>query len=81
MQNTVVHIIKELEGGEQIESCLTFRAFVNYLKERRLHEKNMRVKYLDFVIHHFEQRLQGKDRIELSEMSRRFSRSVSRPAR
>ena len=28
----------------------------------------MRVKYLDFVIHHFEQRLQGKDLIEIEEM-------------
>lgn len=69
MQNTVVHIIKEVEGGEQVEACLSFRGFINYLKERRLHEKTMRVKYLDFVIHHFEQRLQGKDLIDINEMS------------
>jgi hypothetical protein len=69
MQNTVVHIIKEVEGGEQVESCLSFRGFINYLKERRLHEKTMRVKYLDFVIHHFEQRLEGKDIIDIHEMN------------
>jgi hypothetical protein len=68
MQKTVVHIIKELEGGEQVESCLSFRGFINFLKERRREEKTMRVKYLDFVIHHFEQRLQGKDLIEIEEM-------------
>jgi len=68
MQKTVVHVIKEVEGGEQVESCLSFRGFVNFLKERRLEEKTMRVKYLDFVIHHFEQRLQGKDLIEIEEM-------------
>jgi len=68
MQKTVVHIIKEMEGGEQVESCLSFRGFINFLKERRKEEKTMRVKYLDFVIHHFEQRLQGKDLIEIEEM-------------
>jgi hypothetical protein len=68
MQNTVVHIVKELEGGDQIDACLSFRGFINYLKERRQHERTMKVKYLDFVIHHFEQRLQGKDIIGLSEM-------------
>jgi len=68
MQKTVVHIIKEVEGGEQVESCLSFRGFINFLKERRKEEKTMRVKYLDFVIHHFEQRLQGKDLIEIEEM-------------
>jgi len=68
MQNTVVHIIKEVEGGEQVDSCLSFRGFINYLKERRRHEKTMRVKYLDFVIHHFEQRLRGKDIIDISEI-------------
>ncbi|HXO74554.1 MAG TPA: hypothetical protein VN824_04970 [Puia sp.] len=68
MQKTVVHIIKEVEGGEQVESCLSFRGFINFLKERRVEEKTMRVKYLDFVIHHFEERLQGKDLIEIEEM-------------
>jgi hypothetical protein len=68
MQKTVVHIIKEVEGGEQVESCLSFRGFINFLKERRKEEKTMRVKYLDFVIHHFEQRLQGKELIEIEEM-------------
>ncbi|HEY4287177.1 MAG TPA: GAF domain-containing protein [Puia sp.] len=68
MQKTVVHVIKEMEGAEQVESCLSFRGFVNFLKERRREEKTMRVKYLDFVIHHFEQRLNGKDLIGIEEM-------------
>ncbi|MBS1663139.1 MAG: GAF domain-containing protein [Bacteroidetes bacterium] len=68
MQNTVVHIIEELEGTKIVDSCLSFRGFINYLKERRREEKTMRVKYLDFVIHHFEQRLQGKDILSIEEM-------------
>ncbi|HEY6901851.1 MAG TPA: hypothetical protein VI233_14445, partial [Puia sp.] len=68
MQNTVVHIIEELEGTKIVDSCLSFRGFINYLKERRREEKTMRVKYLDFVIHHFEQRLQGRDIIDIGEM-------------
>jgi hypothetical protein len=68
MQKTVIHIIEEVEGGEQIDSCLSFRGFIDFLKERRREEKTMRVKFLDFVIDHFERRLQGKDVIGVDEM-------------
>lgn len=68
MQKTVIHIIEEVEGGEQVDSRLSFRGFINFLKERRREEKTMRVKYLDFVIHHFEERLQGKDLIGVEEL-------------
>ncbi len=68
MQNTVIHIIEEVEGGEQIDSRLSFLGFINFLKERRREEKTMRVKFLDFVIHHFEQRLEGRNIIEVDEM-------------
>jgi len=69
MQNTVVHIIKGIEGAELLDSRLSFRGFINFLKERRREEGTMRVKFLDYVIQHFEQRLQGKDLIELDELN------------
>ncbi len=69
MQNSVIHIIKELEGAEQLESCLSFKGFVNFLKERLPYEKTMKSRFLEFVIHTFEQRLQGKETFELDEMS------------
>jgi hypothetical protein len=69
MQNSVIHIIKELEGAEQFDAQLSFRGFINFLKERQQHEKTMKTHYLDFVIHHFEQRLDGRNLIPLEEMS------------
>ncbi|MBS1605443.1 MAG: GAF domain-containing protein [Bacteroidetes bacterium] len=68
MLNTVVHIIKGIEGAELLDSRLSFRGFVNFLKERRREEGTMRVRFLDYVIQHFEQRLQGKDLIEIEEL-------------
>src|SRR5579859_8091887 len=69
MQNAVIHIIKELEGAGEVNSRLSFDGFIQFLKKRRLEDKTMRVKFLDYVIHYFEERLQGKHVIELEEMS------------
>jgi hypothetical protein len=68
MQNSVLHIVKELEGAEQLDVGLSFKGFIDFLKERRLVEKTMRVKFLDMVIHYFEQRLQGKYQVSLEEI-------------
>jgi GAF domain-containing protein len=68
MQNSVLHIVKELEGAEQLDVGLSFKAFVDFLKERRLVEKTMRVKFLDMVVHYFEERLQGKYCVSLEEI-------------
>ncbi|HEY4065195.1 MAG TPA: GAF domain-containing protein [Puia sp.] len=68
MQNSILDIAHELEGSDQIDSHISFRGFINFLKERRLNEKTFRIKYLDFVIHHFEHRLDGKEVIEQDEL-------------
>ena len=68
MKNSIVHLIKDLEGGSQLDTRLSFRAFIRFLKERRQHEKTQKVRYFDFLIHHFEERLQGKDLLEPEEM-------------
>ncbi|HEY4110393.1 GAF domain-containing protein [Puia sp.] len=68
MQNAVFHIVKELEGAGQVDSRLSFDGFINFLKKRRQEDKTMRVKFLEFVIHHFEERLRGKHLIELEEI-------------
>ena len=67
MQNAVLHIA-ELEGAEQLDVGISFRGFVNFLKERLLVEKTMRVKFLNMVIHYFEERLQGKYAVSLEEI-------------
>src|SRR5258708_1243129 len=69
MQNSILDIAHEMEGSDQIESHISFRAFINFLKDRRLNEKTFRIKYLDFVIHHFEHRLAGKEGIEPGQLS------------
>jgi len=69
MQNSIIDIAHEMEGSDKIESHVSFRGFINFLKDRRLNEKTFRIKYLDFVIHHFEHRLAGKDVIEPGELS------------
>src|ERR1700761_402559 len=68
MQNFVVHIVKNPEHAEQVESQLSFRPFIRYLRERREQEKTMKVKYLDFLIAHFEHRLGDVDIIEPDAM-------------
>src|SRR3984957_615638 len=68
MQSSVVHIVKELEGAQDLDARISFKGFVTFLKERRMAEKTMRVKYLDYVLSVFEQRLGGKDIIELEEI-------------
>ena len=69
MQNSIIHIIKDLEGAGQIDSRLSFDGFIHFLKRRRQDDRSMRVKFLDFVIHYFEERLQGKHILQLEEMS------------
>ncbi|HXB90863.1 MAG TPA: GAF domain-containing protein, partial [Puia sp.] len=69
MQNSVLDIAKELQGSDLIDSSLSFRGFINFLKERKQHEKTMKVKFLDFVINHFEQRLAGNYAVPLDRIA------------
>jgi hypothetical protein len=69
MQNSIIHIVKELEGAGQVDSRLSFDGFVHFLKRRRQEDRTMRVKFLDFVIHYFEDRLKGKHVIGEEEMA------------
>ena len=68
MQNSVLHIVQKLEGAEQLDVGLSFKGFVDFLKERRLVEKTMRVKFLDMALHYFEERLQGKYCVPLEDI-------------
>ena len=68
MQNSVLHIIKGLEGAEQLEAVVSFRGFIHFLKQRLPEEKMMRAKFLEYVIHQFEERLRGKDIIPEEEI-------------
>jgi len=70
MQNAILNIAEKLEGAEQLDSELSFRRFVNFLKDRRQHEKTMKAKYLEFVISHFEHRLGGKDVIAADQVGK-----------
>ncbi|HEY4208138.1 MAG TPA: GAF domain-containing protein [Puia sp.] len=67
MQNFVLNIAEKLEGRELIDSRLSFRRFIDFLKDRKMHEKTMKLKYLEFVISHFESRLKGKETITVEE--------------
>ena len=69
MQNVILNIAKELEGSDLIDSHVSFRGFIDFLKARLPDEKTMKAKYLDFVIHHFEHRLEGKERIEEAQLA------------
>ncbi|GGB15689.1 GAF domain-containing protein [Puia dinghuensis] len=69
MQNSVIYIIKELEGAGQLDSRLSFDGFVHFLQRRRAEDTTMRVKMLDYMIHYFEERLGGKRYFEEEEMS------------
>ncbi|HVU94989.1 MAG TPA: GAF domain-containing protein [Puia sp.] len=68
MQNSVIHIVKELEGAGKVDSRLSFDGFIHFLKRRRQADRTMRVKFLDFVIHYFEERLQGKQFLDVEEI-------------
>lgn len=68
MQNAVLHIVKELEGAEQLEAVISFGGFIRFLKQRLPEEKMMRAKFLDFVIRQFEERLGGRDVIPEEEI-------------
>ncbi|HWK03977.1 MAG TPA: GAF domain-containing protein [Puia sp.] len=67
MQHSILNIAKDLEGFELVDSHLSFKGFIDFLKDRKLHEKTMKVKYLDFLINHFEHRLRGNYRIEVEQ--------------
>lgn len=69
MQNAVLNIAEKLEGAELLDSDLSFQRFIDYLKDRRLREKTMKAKYLEFVISHFERRLAGKHVIPIDEVN------------
>jgi hypothetical protein len=68
MQKEFINIADKLEGAEEVDAAFSFDGFVRYLKDQRLREQTMRVKFLDFVIHYFEQRLAGRHLIEVEEI-------------
>src|ERR1700759_3186353 len=70
MQNSVLHIVKELEGSEQLDVGLSFKGFINFVRQRQLVEKTMRVKFLDMVANYFEERLQGKYAVTIDEIGK-----------
>jgi hypothetical protein len=70
MQNNLLNIAEKLEGGELIDSRLSFRRFIEFLKDRKMHEKTMKLKYLEFVISHFENRLKGEYAIPVEEVTK-----------
>jgi len=47
---------------------MSFRGFIAFVKQRRSVEKTQTVKYLDFLIHYFEERLQGKEELTEEEL-------------
>lgn len=51
-----------------MDSHLSFKGFIDFLKNRKLHEKTMKVKYLDFLINHFEHRLGGNYQMEVEQV-------------
>ena len=69
MQNVILNIAKELEGSDLIDSHVSFRGFIDFLKARLPEEKTMKVKYLDFVIHQFEHRLEGKETMDAVQVA------------
>jgi len=69
MQNILLNIAENLEGAELVNAHLSFRGFIQFLKERRSRERTKRVKFLEFVLNYFEERLQGKDIITVEEAS------------
>jgi len=54
MQHSILNIAQELEGFQLVDSHLSFKGFIDFLKNRKLHEKTMKVKYLEFLVNHFE---------------------------
>ena len=69
MQNSILNIAQELEGFDLVDSHLSFKGFIDFLKNRKVHEKTMKVKYLEFLINHFEHRLRGNYRVEVEQMA------------
>jgi hypothetical protein len=67
MQHSILNIAEQLEGVHLLDSHLSFKGFIDFLKDRRSHEKTMKVKYLEFLINHFEHRLRGNYRIEVEQ--------------
>ena|ERR1700743_2878219 len=65
MQNSIIRILDAPPGIEAPDTRMSFRGFIEFAKQRRLVEKTHTAKYLDFLIHYFEDRLQGRD--ELTE--------------
>lgn len=68
MQNSVLNIAEGMEGADLIDASLSFRPFIDFLRDRRLYEKTLRVKFLDFIITQFEQRLAGKKSLKPEDM-------------
>src|SRR5882724_1537791 len=68
MQKELLNIAGELEGFDVIDSHLSFKGFLNFLKDLRSHEKTMKVRFLESVISSFEHRLPHKDELDIQEM-------------
>src|SRR6202000_758282 len=68
MQNAILRLIDIPREGDFPDTRMSFRGFVGFVKECRLRETTHKAKYLDFLIHYFEERLQGKDEISEEEL-------------
>ncbi|HMH21899.1 MAG TPA: GAF domain-containing protein [Puia sp.] len=68
MQKDLINIAEELEGFDVIDSHLSFKGFLNFLRDLRSHEKTMKVRFLESVISSFEHRLPPKNELGLEEM-------------
>jgi hypothetical protein len=68
MQNAIIRIIEIPSGMKAPDARTSFRGFIEFVKQRRQVEKTQIVKYLDFLIHYFEERLQGKDELTEEEL-------------
>jgi hypothetical protein len=68
MQQFILKLMDIPPGEELPDSRLSFGGFIGFLKQRREVEKTEKIKYLDWLIHYFEERLQGKEEILPEEL-------------
>ncbi|MHA4811162.1 GAF domain-containing protein [Flavitalea flava] len=66
----MLNIAEDLEGADLLDSHLSFNGFIRFLKERAVHEKTMKVKFLEYVIDTFEKKLSGKDILTIDEIGK-----------
>ena len=68
MQNSIIRIIEFPPGMETPEIRMSFEGFIGFVKQRKAMEQKQTVKFLDFLVHYFEERLQGKDELTEEEL-------------